>query len=404
MPGAFACPECGSRVGPTVGPGRQVRCPGCATLVEIPFLPRAAPARRWRGRSARQRARLAAGGILGGLALALALGIVLVRAQWRRHVLGAIEARVRAAGDAEAAGETAEALARLGEALAYARHAGAEPPPGLAERRDELARRDASTRLAALPSLPPERAIEEAEALRGRAAEDAALAALAPAIDEQLAAARVRRAEGELAGATQALEAGQGAEAIRHAARAMEGLDRLPPEAGRRTREAADAIAGRVAERFGLVAELPRGRFFLGSPGTYRTALLAPVLEVLAGRGYVPAPADGPWHDLWDQSAPNRLVLEINEQPIPYLQSANRGTSISTHLELTRRRATLLDTQANAQTRMPPPGMPAYEARLIATAPRRSTDVERRLQRDALDQVLARLATPLHSATPADRD
>src|SRR5262249_31054649 len=42
MEASFACPECGTRVELAgLAPGRQVRCPFCHRLLEVPYLPRA---------------------------------------------------------------------------------------------------------------------------------------------------------------------------------------------------------------------------------------------------------------------------------------------------------------------------------------------------------------------------
>ena len=129
--------------------------------------------------------------------------------------------------------------------------------------------------------------------------------------------------------------------------------------------------------------------------------MVRPALGALHDRGYVLAPAKpAAWRELWTRCAPTRLHLDVDEQPTDYLQSANRATKLAVHVDLTRHGTPLCRATINAQTRTPPPDMAIYEAGVIATAPRRSPDVENRLRRDALEQLQDRLVTQLRNVPP----
>jgi hypothetical protein len=90
----------------------------------------------------------------------------------------------------------------------------------------------------------------------------------------------------------------------------------------------------------------------------------------------------------------------VDEQPDVYLQSANRATKLTVRLNVARHGTPLHTATINAKTRIPPAGMTAYEAGVIATAPRRSGAVEQRLRRDALEQLEERLHTQLRNVPP----
>jgi hypothetical protein len=398
MTGTFACPECGRRVGPAGIPGRQVRCSGCATLLEVPFIPRVARKRRRSRRAARRRAVLIGGVVVAVVVGALAGGIGLARASWRRHTEREIAAGIETARQAEQAGEFEQAAAEVAAILDRSRWSRIHPAIDLAAWRAELVRRGAARRLEALASRPPHEAVAEAAALHETARNEPALADQLPAIGEALAAARCRAAEADLSAARRVLDAGQPAEALTHAAAAWKAAEPLATDVAARLRAEADEVAGAVAERFGLLVDPPSGRFFLGSPAEYETLLLRPALEALCDRGYVPAPSEpAAWRAIWTGRAPTRFHLDVDEQPEPYLQSANRGTKLVVRPALIRHGAPLSLATINAQTRIPPSGMPAYEASVLATAPRRTEAAEQRLRRDAIDQVRDRLNAQLRN-------
>jgi hypothetical protein len=400
MTGTFACPECGRRVGPAGVPGRQVRCPGCATLLEVPYIPRAAVPRRRSRRAARRRAAILAGVTVAIGTLVLVVGFEFLRATWRRQAEGVVAARIMEAQRAEQSGRLDEAAAAIAEAIELSHRHRIPPPLDLAARRSDLARRAAARRLESLGGLEPRQAVAAALSLNDQARDDPALDELRGNIAAALTAARARAANADLTAAERALEKGQPTEALARAAAARGIAGMLAMDEARRVREAADTLAEAVAGRYGLLAEVS-GRFFLGSPAEYQDLLLRPALETLGRRGYVPAPSEPPaWRALWAGRAPTRLHLDVDEEPVPYLQSANRATKLAVRVNLSRNGMPLHSATINATTRMPPPDMAVHEAGVIATAPRRSPEVEHRLRRDALDQIRDRLGAQLNSAPP----
>src|SRR4051812_30329058 len=99
MIGTFACPECGSGVSPRAGsPGRRVRCAGCGTLVEVPFLPRVARSRQSRGRWGW---RLAGGGLAVAV-LMVVLAVNVARSRGHAARVERLHAQMEAVDRAEA--------------------------------------------------------------------------------------------------------------------------------------------------------------------------------------------------------------------------------------------------------------------------------------------------------------
>lgn len=398
MTSTFACPECGQRIRPEGVPARQLRCPACATLLEMPFIPRTiAPKRRSR-RSARRRAAWLAGSALAGVLLMVIAGVLGTRAAWRRQATREVAAAVQAVETLARAGQFSGAAEAAAAAMELAHHRRVAPPAGLARRRVELAREAARQALHSWPTREPAAAVAAALALRDQARSDPNLAEFLGPIAEALAAARHRVARRDLDAARTALDSAHPADALNRSAAAWSIAGLLSGDSAVALRRQADALAQEVARRHGVVAEPITGQFFLGSAAEYQTLLARPALDALRGRGYVAAPSDPPgWGPLWDQFAPTRLNLEVDEQPIPYFQSANRATKLVVRLALTSHGTPLQAVTLNAQTRTPPPSMAAYEAGVVATAPRRSPAIEQRLRRDALDQILERLAGSLQN-------
>jgi hypothetical protein len=340
-----------------------------------------------------------------GLVVAAVGAVAIGGAAWfRAHDRGArrklLAELVASSQAAESSGHLDRALLDASAALELARREGLEPPPRLGQRRDELSRREAATQLAGLAGLDPGEAIGRALTLRARARGDPALEELRGPIEGALTAARTRKADAALAEAGLALADDRNQDAIRHATEARSLADLLPAEAAQRTRDLSHATARAVAERVGLLIDPPRGRFFLGSPASYEAAIERPVRDALLRLGYVLPPEVREWHSAWDRLAPNRFVIEAVETPFPYLQSAHRATRLQVHLTLLRHGAPQWAVVLNGRTRTPPPTLPAFESGVLATAPRRDPDAERKLYRDALGMVLDRLPTQLRTLAP----
>lgn len=401
MTNTFACPECGQRVDPTGIPGRQLRCPGCATLLEVPYLPRTTAPKRRSRRAARRRAARLLAIAAAGLIVLIAGGLLLAQRTRRRQVDDAITAGLQAVESAAAEGRHAEAARQAAAVLELAQRRHIPPPAGLAQRRADSARRAARQVMESLPARPPAEAVAAATTLRDEARADDALSDLLGPIGQALAAARERAAESDLSAGRRELEAGRPAAALKHAGAARSAAVLLADSAAATIARQADDLAEALAARYGVVADPVAGRWFLGSTDEFRTLLIQPTLEALRGRGYLTAPDQPPdWQAIWSKAAPNRLHIEVDEEAIPYLQSASRATKLTVRLSLTRDHTLIQNATINAQTRIPPPGMGVYEAGVIATAPRRSPSVEQRLRRDAIDQIRERLGVQFASLPP----
>jgi hypothetical protein len=400
MTGVFACPECGTHVEPAGLPGRQVRCPGCRTLLEVPFIPRTVCQRR-RKKSKRLKARVRL-----GFGIAFAAILVLGGATWvRNRDRGAsreeLQRLIASSQEAERGGRLDRALVEVTAALELVRRQGLNPPEDLAGRRDDLSRREAAAQLDKLGGLPPDEALGRALTLKDRARHDPALAGLAGRIDEALAAARSRKARTALTAAREALSDGRDEAALRQATEALAQAERLPAGVAKPIQDESYEIMTSAVERVGVVVGPPRGRFFLGSAGAYGTDIQRPVIEALKARGYVMPPSPS-WKSLWERHAPYRFTIDAAETPEPYLQSANRGSRIEVRLALLRQETPLWSAILNGRTRTPPPTMAAFEAGLLATSTRRDPSAEHRLYNDALGQVLDRLPNQLKTL-PAPR-
>lgn len=404
MTGTFACPECGSEVHPKgFSPGRQVRCRDCATLVEVPFLPRALPKRRGRRRRwARERVLVVACAV-GFLLVAVAVGGA---ARWvgnrgAARARAEVVAHVTAMQEAEASGDLERAFDEAEAALRLAAPDGVPgPDDSLRTRRDALARRLARQQLDSLSGQTTDCAIALVLALHDRVQADPALADLGTEIADRLADLGVERAEAALADAESAIEALCPSDAFLALRTAHETttLFALRGEDDARLMGEIDAVAARLAAGFGVVVEPVRGSFFLGSASEYETGLRQVALQRVEARRFLPQPAEAPWAAIWEQHAVDRLCIEVTEKAISYTTSSSLVASqIELALTWTRAGGHLWQGRATSRTRIPPPTLPAYLATRFATATRRDPSAERRLHEDALDTAMARLAPQFQS-------
>ncbi|MEO6807791.1 MAG: hypothetical protein ABI353_01580 [Isosphaeraceae bacterium] len=396
MLGLFACPECGTEVEPAgLAPGRYVRCPGCSTLVEVPFIPRL-PQARTRSQAPRLR-------VWTAIVTALVVVFVIVgAARWAvsRHREAAenqVVGLIASSEAAEAAGQIGRALAQAEAALTLAQDRPMDDLcmfQDLRRRRDLLSRRDIENRLDAIVGLDRPRAIGECLTLQSRAQTDPALAALQGRIGATLAGL----AGADLADARLDLEAGRSELALTRCERILTTTAEGSPGSGGLTRDEARALALTVVERFGVLIEPVRGKFTLGSSQTYDKALHPLLVEALRARYYLPRPTRSPFQSLWDRSAGYQLVVEVVEhQDREYLGTVQRATGIEGRLNLSKSGWPAWDTQITARTRSSVPGLSTYGASRIVLGSNRSESIERRLYDDAwnhlLDQVAHRLDT-----------
>ncbi len=395
MGGSFACPECGQGIKLTgLTPGREVICPACSTLVEVPYLPRvqARPARwslpgagrgrrgsrRW-GMAAQERRRLR---------WALALGAVLAIALTTWWAVGSIGSRARsdrervldeliAASDAaRAVGNPGGAFREIEAAVILARKMDPDGSPrrdALVARRDAAARAEVAARLAALGTLEPDRGAGEAAILAERVRKDPALAALADEVAAagERAIARQVGASLELARAT--LRASRAMPAFQAARRAHDQAGHLasPADAGPMQEEARAIIVATV-ERFGAALAAPTGDQTSAAPVDDPAATFW--METLTVRGYLLPPPDGAWADVWAAHAPYQAASHVVEaRDELYLQSQNRATRIDGLFSLTRRGQSLWQTRVFAQTRSPIPDLPDRPGRSAGDRPRAAT-------------------------------
>lgn len=353
MIGTFACPECGAELESGTLAGRQVRCMGCAALVEVPFLPRSA--RRGRRRPPKDWA----WGLIGFSLVLAALGLLIhgVRSKIRQAGVATVRRLANEADEAERDGRFADALAALDEARAQVRRLGAGAPIGL----DELEARREGVRA------------------RGRVE-------------------LVRRAEADLEGARRALRDGLDAEAIALTERAASRATRLRADAAAPINAAARAVASPILAARGVVLAPFQGRFLPDSGGPKRLAgALGPSLTSgLKAAGYLPKPDDSPLAGLWDECAGYRLEVEINERRLgTYNRSKNRLSHIAAHVVLNRSDRTVWQVWVAGRTRVPCPDVSAYEAVQLGLPGRRDPELERRLYEDALRTLAARMPEPL---------
>lgn len=267
-----------------------------------------------------------------------------------------------------------------------------------ASHRNPLSRVEAEKRLEAaeaIESAEPAQAVESLSKLLPELEHEPALADLADKARPQIARARQRLAEADLAAARQAI-ASNPSQAITLAEHVMATTANLPPGAGRELQEGAQSLASQVAEQSGILLVPPHGRFRLGSHSSY-DAELRPLLTDLAQRhGYVPLGANSPFHALWDQRARYRLAIDVNEdQGDYYLQSKNRISMIEADIALTRSGTDIWHGRCSARTQVPLPNLRVYEAHRLALGEKRVPEVEQRFYKDAFLSLRAKLIAKL---------
>ncbi len=414
MGGGFACPECGREISPGgLTPGREVLCPGCSTLVEVPYLPRAAGWKRRRGGRGRGRSAWLDSKLLRaavGLAAVAVVGLAASRfvggrvRSDRERVLAEL---VASADEAQADGKLDAAYYQIEAALAQARTMDLDGSARLAAlrlRRDRASACEADARLATIDALDPDLAVGESLTLAERARGDRALAPRLDAIAAKLEASRLRQARADLDAARRALDAADGPAAFAAARRLHDRAGKLGEADSRRLRDDAEGVIEAAVGRFGIALPPASGRFAAGSGAAYDAALDRHLAEILGARGYLVQPRRSAWRSTWDDHAPFLLTIRIvEEQGEYYLQSKNKITQIEGFLDLAHRGRPVWQGRLVSRTRVPLLDLPAYLAGHLATSGRHDAQVERRFHADALAQFVDQAVRNLRGLPPREK-
>jgi hypothetical protein len=372
-------------------------------LLEVPFLPRAAPALWKRRRFGRPKWVLWAWAALGTLAvLMLTVGAVRFLVQYRRsayqrsihHLLGSSE-------DKESNGRWSEALIELDAALEMAKNA--NPPDthlldGQRARRRQLALQDAeAVRNKLLGTNSSSFPLGEWSELIARCARDDDLSPLLRPITDQFHASLRTQVEAELASARRSSESGEAASSLASCERAARLLAHIPQPERATAWDRAEKMVTQLLGKCGVQIETPRGRFVIGSVESYLDEVLPLLVTGLEAKGYLPYRGTSPWHDLW-KHARYQMELELSEQfEGNYLSSENRLTRLEAHLTLTAGGKLAWQITPTARTTVPLPNLPAFVSGRLAAGASRSAEVEQLLYRDARTQIEGKVGNALRS-------
>lgn len=389
----FTCPECGEEVLPTAAPGLRVPCPSCATQVEIPFLPRTLGKRRpghrrpvWVG--------VTASGVTLIVLLATILAIAIVRGRVVGHRQNELARLIGEARASEAKGDLGTAIVEADAARAFSRNRGVTLPEGFSSWRDDLAGREAESRLRlarGLISSEPGRARGLLLTLREVSKSDPAVSAMAGRIAGALDDAREAEARALLASGGEELNAGHPAQAMERVAQARKLAAELGSTRAAAVQSDAESLALRVSQTRGVRVEPPSGDFTLGNPDAYREALLVPASRELNRHGYLVL--EGPMA----AQAAYTLAMTVTETPMRYLKTPHRACRLVAQLSLSRGSEPRWSTSVDGQTRMPLPGLTAAESGRMSAASAPLREAEDRFFRDALTHAAAALPSRLRT-------
>jgi len=407
MEGSFACPECGTSVELAgLAPGRQVRCPFCHRLLEVPYLPRAGDD-HWKRRRFRRPTWVvwawAVLGIAGAIILSAGALVVL-----KRHRHSSLERSIHQLLESsrrhESAGRLTEALLDLDAALEMACKADAPVVGSVGEhrhRREDLAKRDARSvvdRLNHAASRPFP--LGDWLNLLTRADKDPDLKGMVPEIRDQFQSSLERSIVAELASARKLMEAGQIVAALGACDQSATLIKHLTPSASARLRRDAEDLVSQLVIWHGVSIELPEGEFTFGSQSAYVKEFLPILVQALEAKGYLPYRESSPWKALWDR-AQYRVHLRVVEQlEGDYLSSANRLTRIVAHLTLSSRGQVKWQTSPTARSTVPLPKLSALLAGRVASSDHRSEEFERMLYADARGHIDEKVGFALSNMPP----
>lgn len=395
MSSEFACPECGRPVALSgLATGRRLRCDDCGTMIEVPYLPRAA-------KTPRRTAPLVPPVVLvlAGLVTLLSLAIIGVKQAWRAGVHASATAEMAAlrsrAEDAWRADQFDDAVQAFDAALARRDLPwGPEVLQSFQDRRTTAAHRLVDQELERLDLLGPDDRLRDGLALDARIEADPSLEAYRDPVRAVVCRAVEQRFERDLTAADQAFEAGQVGPSMALADGLQKLAGRLPYWA-RNPGPAPDRLVDlmrRIAARQGAVVEPIQGSYRLGSAEAYDKALRPVLLDGLRAKGYATEPADPELASVWGQSAPNRLVVEVVEREGGrYLQSANPIALLEVRLVFQRPGKVEWKQTIQAQTDVPLPRLPAFEASHLAIVKTPSPEIQRRFHDNAFQALIGRV-------------
>lgn len=395
MSSEFGCPECGTPIVlNAAAPGRRVRCDGCGTLLEVPFLPRAV-------RTPRQNASPPlvplVVWVLAGFVVLLSLGIIGVKLTWRARVHATANAEMVAiharAEEAWRADQLDEALTAFDEALGRPELPwDPEVVQSFRERREKAVHRVTERDLERLEQLESDEAVREGLALEARLADDPNLVDERDSARSAVARAVVEWFERDLGEADRALERGEVARAFDLSDSLWQAADTLPYWAGKPDSDRLIDLLKRIAGRYGAWIEPIQGKYRLGSAAEYEQSLRPILVKTLREKGYAAPPSDMERAAVWNQLAPNRLSIEVVERAGGlYLQSANPVAHLECRLLFQRTGKVDWKQAVQAQTDVPLPRLPAFEASRLSVSKTPNPEIQRRFHDNAFETLLGRI-------------
>jgi hypothetical protein len=318
-------------------------------------------------------------------------GIRFAKRQYRSAQDASIQKLLAQSRESEAAGRLNEALVDLDAALDLMHRSGPTAHISLEEERNhraDLARREFEGALDQLArNSPGPYPLGEWLGLIARSSKDPDLATLKPKVLLEFRRSLRRQAANELEAARRDFDSGRVVASLQACDRIAKLLSHLPPSDGAEVRRETGALVARLVETHGVALETPKGDLVFGSYEDYMARLLPMMLKGLEKNGYLPYRDTSPWKSAW-QKAAYHLRLEVSEHQVGnYLSSENRLSRIEAHLILTSPRKLVWETRPAAQTRVPLPGLTAYESRQLAVSRERMEAFERRLYEDARGQI-----------------
>lgn len=390
MEGSFACPECGASVElGGLAPGRQVRCPFCHRLLEVPYLPRAVDT-KWK----RRRFQKPWWVIWAWSALAVAavlIGSVGALSFIKRHRHSSQERSIRTLLESsqrqESSGRLTEALLDLDAAIALACDSDTSIAKAVKEfqhRRAELANREAQSVMdrlkdAGFSPFP----LGDWLNLLARAESDRDLTGFIAELKTQFQWSLEQAIASDLGRARKSMAAGQVVAALDTCDGVAKLLKHLSSGSSAKIRHDAEDLVSQLVTGHGIRIELPEGEFTFGSQSAYVKEFVPVLTRALEAKGYLPYRQSSPWKVIWDH-APYRMHLQVVEQlEGNYLSSPNRLTRIVAHLTLSCGNDEKWRTSPTARSTVPLPKLSALVAGRVAASSERSEDFERMLYADA---------------------
>jgi hypothetical protein len=389
-----------------LAPGRQVRCGFCHSLIEVPYLPRAADAPWRRRRFTRSRRATIAWGALAALAAALLVTAAfhLLKRKYDSYHERAIDRLFASSRRNEAEGRLGDALVDLDTGLQLAAHAGPSSisrHQGEQQKRPDLARRDAREVLDRLNRQDPASfSLGHWLSLRTRALKDRDLESLRDAIATQFQKALERQVDFHLTAGRRAFDSLDVVAALAHCDQINALIQHLAHPSQPTVLRETERLVTQLISTHGAAIEPPQGKFVFGA-GSYVAAMVPVLATALERKGYLPNRQSSPWSGLWVR-APYQVRLDVSEYlEGNYLSSGNRLTRIEAHVTLTSASGELLwQTKPTARSTVPLPNLPAHLATRIAVGSERSEEFERLLYQSARDQIDGKFSFNLGGLPP----